>query len=408
MIAKIKATNVYRRNKEAFDCNNYRYIVNQGGTRSSKTFSLCQLFIIKLLAEENKILTIARKTTPSLKSTVMRDFFEILNGLGLYDERLHNKTDKQYKLGNNLVEFISLDQPQKKRGGKRNYLWLNESNEFTYEDFFQLNIRTSELTVLDYNPSDPYHWIHDKIIPKENCKFIQSTYLDNPFLEEAQKKEIEELKDTDPDYWKIYGLGEKGILKDLILTNWELIDEFPQNINQVQYGLDFGYTHPTALLKIGIKENAIYIDELIYETKLTNSTIIERMKTFDIKNSDEIIADSAEPDKIEEISLAGYYISASKKGAGSVGAQIDVLQRKKIYITRNSVNIIKEIKTWKFKKDKEDRVLKDCPIQFNDHAMAALRYGAGEIDATSHFVSVPRIRENNKSQLTSGLKRMNF
>ena len=185
--AKIKTTNVFHkayRSKTRITC-------LQGGTRSSKTYSLCQLFIVKCLEETGKVFTICRKTLPALKGTAYRDVLNILKELELYSEANHNKSELSYTLNGNLIEFISIDQPVKIRGRKRNYLWCNEANEFNYEDWQQLILRTTERIYLDYNPSDPYSWIYDKVITRDDCTFLKSTYLANPFLDEDTIAEIE-------------------------------------------------------------------------------------------------------------------------------------------------------------------------------------------------------------------------
>jgi len=375
---KLQVTNVFRRNKEAWP--DYQYIVNQGGTRSSKTYSIAQLFIVKLLENPGNRLTVVRKTLPSLRSSVMRDFFEILQSVNLYDERLYNKTEKEYRLGGGVVEFMSLDQPQKKRGTKRDWLWLNEANEFTKEDFFQLNIRTTGIRILDYNPSDEFHWIYDDVVSRKDCKFIQSTYKDNPFLDKSIVEEIERLKDQDDNYWRVYGLGERGTAQSVIYTNWEVVDAFPENCDEEQYGIDFGYNNPTAVLRVGVKDKLnIYIDELLYETKLTNSDLISRFPEFIDNKNKKIKADSAEPDRIEEISRAGYWIEGCRKGKNSVKDGIDSVKRYKIFVTKRSVNVIKEIKSYKWKEDQTGRII-DEPVKFNDHAMDALRYTIGDIE----------------------------
>ena len=172
----LKATVVLEKNLNAIT----RIVVNQGGTRSSKTYSLAQLIILKALQEQGKIYTICRKTLPALKGTAYRDFFNILEEHNLYNPNNHNKSELTYKLNNNEIEFISVDQPVKIRGRKRNTLWMNESNEFTFEDFVQLSLRTTENIYMDFNPSDPYSWIYDNVINRDDCTFIKSTYLANP------------------------------------------------------------------------------------------------------------------------------------------------------------------------------------------------------------------------------------
>ena len=186
-----------------------RITVEQGGTRSGKTYNIL-LWIILHYSTTNKgmVVTICRKAFPSLRASVMRDFFEILRGMHMYREEYHNKSSNEYWLNGNLIEFISLDQPQKIRGRKRDVLYLNEANELFFEDWQQLIFRTKGKVILDYNPSDTFHWIYERVIPREDCDFYQTTYKDNPFLEDTIISEIERLKDTDEDYWRVYGLGE--------------------------------------------------------------------------------------------------------------------------------------------------------------------------------------------------------
>ena len=221
-------TNVFERNYNA----NTRIVVNQGGTRSSKTISLLQLIIIKALTEENLVISICRKTLPALKGTAMRDFFDLLKKMELYNVKYHNKSEHTYLINGNTIEFIAVDEPQKIRGRKRDYLFLNECNEFSYEDWQQLVLRTTKQIFIDFNPSEEFHWIYDKIIPRDDCTFIKSTYLDNPFLEPETIKEIERLK-IDDNYWKIYGLGEKGISMSTIFRNTTLTDKIPDDVKFV-------------------------------------------------------------------------------------------------------------------------------------------------------------------------------
>jgi len=378
---ELKATPLYQRNWDAWD--KYKIIVNQGGTRSSKTFSLAQLFITKLLETTDKVLTIARKTTPSMHSSVMRDFFFILKDLGIYSEYLHNKSLNEYRLNGNLVEFISMDIAEKKKGTKRDYLWLNEATEFDYEDFFQLSIRTSDKIVLDYNPAYEFHWIYDKVLTRKDCVFIQSSYKDNPFLEDSIIEEIERLKDIDENYWKIYGLGEKGQTKAIVFDNWSLIDSFPDNCDDVLYGVDFGYNNPSSLIKVGVKDRVnVYLQELLYQSYLTNADFIAQMNILIPeyeRNKKLVKADSAEPDRIEEIRRAGFWVEGAKKGKNSVKDGIDVVKRKKLYITKDSSNLLKEIRSYKWKEDKDGKIL-DEPVKFNDHAISAMRYAIEDLD----------------------------
>ena len=163
-----------------------KIIVEQGGTRSGKTYNILLWIIFEYcVLNTKKIITICRRAYPSLRATVLRDFLEILNKHNMYSELFHNKSNSEYNLFGNLIEFIALDQSQKIRGRKRDLLFVNEANELYYEDWQQLIFRTQERIVIDFNPSDEYHWIYDKVIPRADCDFYKTTYLDNPFVEDA-------------------------------------------------------------------------------------------------------------------------------------------------------------------------------------------------------------------------------
>ena len=365
--AKIKTTNVFNR---AYRSTN-RITCLQGGTRSSKTYSLCQLFIIKALQETGKTFTIVRKTLPACKGSVYRDFLNIVKELEMYSEEYHNKSELSFTLNGNLIEFISVDQPTKIRGRKRNYLWLNEANEFSYEDWTQLILRTTEQIYLDYNPSDPYSWIYEKVLTRDDCTFIKSTYLANPFLDEDTITEIERLKDIDPDYWRVYGLGEIGTIQTMIFRNFELVDEMQGRL--IGYGLDFGFTNsPTALVEIRVQDDNLYIKELLYQKRLTNTDLANKLKEFGINRQTEIIGDSAEPKSIEEIHRQGFNIKPAKKGAG-IHLGLDIMRRYKIHITKDSLNAIKEFRGYKWATDKNGDVL-NVPVKVNDHLVDATRY----------------------------------
>ena len=365
--AEINTTNVFHK---AYGSTT-RITCLQGGTRSSKTYSLCQLFIVKCLEETGKVFTICRKTLPALKATAYRDVLNILKELDLYDEANHNKSELSYKLNGNLLEFISIDQSQKIRGRKRNYLWLNEANEFNFEDWQQLILRTQEKIYLDYNPSDPYSWIYEKVHTRDDCTFLQSTYQANPFLDDDTIAEIERLKDIDPDYWRVYGLGEIGTVQTMIFRNFNLVDNVQGRL--IGYGLDFGFTNsPTALVEVRQLDDNLYIKELLYEKRLTNTDLANKMKALGIDRQTEIVGDSAEPKSIEEIYRQGFNIKPAKKGAG-IHLGIDIMRRYKLHITKDSLNAIKEFRGYKWATDKNGDVL-NTPVKVNDHLVDACRY----------------------------------
>lgn len=349
-----------------------RIVINQGGTRSGKTYSILQALCEYCLNNRdcNSIISIVRKTLPALKGSAYRDFLQIIDNEGWYDEECHNKSEMTYSLFGNLVEFISVDQPQKIRGRKRNICFINEANELTWEDFFQLNIRTTDKIIIDYNPSDEFHWIYDKLQIRDDADFFVTTYRDNPHLPKELVDEIERLKEADETYWQVYGMGQRGVSKDIVYTHWKLVDELPGKGERC-YGQDFGYNVPSALIDIEFYEGGVYWDEVLYETKLTTGDLVERYKNLGLDKITEIFCDNAEPKTIEELRRAGYNAKPADK---DVTEGIRKVKSMPLYITKRSANLIKEIKSYKWKTDKAGNKL-DEPVKFNDHAMDAGRYG---------------------------------
>ena len=349
-----------------------RITIEQGGTRSGKTYNILMWIIFEYsYKESDKVITICRKTFPSLRASVMRDFFDILRIHDIYYEEMHNKSSHEYYLNGNLVEFISLDQPQKIRGRKRNLLFINEANELFYEDWQQLIFRTDGKIILDYNPSDSFHWIYDKVITRDDADFYQTTYKDNKFLDPVIREEIERLRDTDEDYWRIYGLGERGSSRATIFQ-FSVADE-PKG-QMVAYGLDFGFTNdPTAIVKVYKEGDNLYLQELLYHTNLTNSDISQKLSELGLTRYDEIWADSAEPKSIEELHRMGWNIKPTAKGADSVMAGIDILKRHKLHIVKGSPNLVKEFQNYKWQEDKNGNLI-NRPVDAFNHLVDAIRY----------------------------------
>lgn len=356
------------------DRSDKRITIEQGGSRSGKTYNILMWLIFGYATKNiDKTITICRKTFPALRASSMRDFFEILKKYDLYKEGNHNKSNSEYLLNGNLFEFISLDQPQKVRGRKRNVLYINEANELYFEDWQQLILRTTDKAILDYNPSDEFHFIYDKIKPREDAEFYITTYKDNPFLDKETVNEIERLKTVDENYWNIYGLGLVGSSQALIFRINEC-NSIPDDAKFLSYGMDFGYTNdPTTLVGIYQQGDNIFLKELIFETKLTNRDIDEKLKLNNIERK-EIFADSAEPKSIEELYRMGWNIKPATKGQGSVNIGIDMMKRYNLYVTKDSINMIKEFRNYKWQQDKNGNVL-NVPVDMFNHTIDAVRYG---------------------------------
>ena len=343
-LTRLQTNKVYRHLETSTD----RIVVEQGGTRSGKTYNILIWIVSYCLRNTGKTITICRKTYPALRASAMRDFIEILTRLELISDKMWNKSTSELKINGNLIEFIGLDQPQKIRGRKRDLVFCNEANELSKEDFFQLNIRTMERVIMDYNPSDEYHWIYDDVLTRDDCKFHKTTYLDNPFLTDAEVAEIERLKETDPFYWIVYGLGERGA-NPLQIFRANEVRDIPEKATLIGYGMDFGFTNsPTALTACYMDGDNLYFDELIYQTNLTNSEIHDLMKQKNIDRSVQIIADSAEPKSIEELHRRGWNIHPSEKGTGSINIGIDLMKRYILNVTYPSTNVIKEFRNYKW------------------------------------------------------------
>ena len=373
MELQLKTTKVFRKNYDALFNNAIRFIVNQGGTRSSKTYSICQMLIVYALQNKNKTISIVRKTFPALRSSVMKDFFEVLRDLNIYDEKLHNKTEHIYKFPNgSTISFFSLDDAQKVRGRKHSIVWCNEANELTFEDFNQLNFRCGEKMYFDFNPSDTEHWLYG-IIDREDAIKIHSTYKDNTFLPKSLIKQIEELILVDQDYYNIYALGLPSKSTHTVYTHQQFYSVKPE-CKETILALDFGFIHPSALVRCDFRANEVYVKELIYESYLTTPELIEKVKEKLIEEglvtSQLIVCDYARPEIISEMNSAGLNCVNAIK---NVKEGIDAVKSKVFFVDETSSNIKKELANYKWKSQGE-RILEEVIKQWDD-ALDAVRYG---------------------------------
>ena len=364
----INHTNVFTRALDAYN-NKFRFQIHQGGSRSSKTYSILQMLIYLCLTEKLTI-SIVRKSFPSLRGSAMRDCISILQELKLYTEKNHHKTEHLYRFNNgSVIEFFAADSEQKLRGRKRDIAYCNEANELSFEEFNQLNMRTTRCLIMDFNPSDNEHWLY-KLVEEPKSILIKSSYKDNVFLESDLIDEIENLIKTDENYYKIYCLGERPVATTRIFTHFKQYIELPKDaiIDDVCYGIDFGYNHPISLVKVHYCREDVYIEELLYESKLTSNDLVYRMRSL-VQDNKPIYADYARPEIIEDLRRNGFNIKEAKK---EVKPGIDTVKTTNVFIHHESVNILKEFRLYSWK-SKGDIVL-DEPIKMNDDAMDAIRY----------------------------------
>lgn len=382
MKLKIRSSSIYLKNAVS----DKKIRINRGGTRSTKSYSISQIAVVWLMTgrigetfDERGIFSIVRKFLPALRSTTMRDFIEILETNGIMDMVEYNKSNREFKFGNRVVEFFSVDQETKLRGRKRTHLFIDEANEINKLEWQQLLFRTNGFIFLALNPSSPTHFIKtelEDIRQHQVCDVdvIISSYRDNPFLEAEIIKEIELLRITDPALWNVYGNGEWGAIEGLIFNNIQPCNEVKGDV--IGYGLDFGYSiDPTALVEVRKSGGELYVQTLIYERGLTNQDISQRMRELKILPHMVIVGDSAEPKSIEELFRDGWRsIKPAKKGKDSIANSIDILRRYRINYLAGDV-IGKEVATYKFRTDKNGE-LQPEPVDFNNHAIDALRYYA--------------------------------
>ncbi len=374
-------TNPARRNAKTYydlknsprDC---RIIALQGGTRSGKTYSVLEILIELCVKPQARnmgiIFTIARETMPALKGSVQADFFELLGKANLYHRNHYNATDHLYHLNGNLFRFLNLDDEEKVKGFKHHYLYVNEANAIYWKIFQQLLFRTVFKVIIDYNPNMMQSFIYDKVLPRPDCITYQSTYLDNPYLPQDQVDEIERLKEEDEEAWRIYGLGERARGRAVVYHHQQLIPTFPQasDLDEIIYGLDFGYQNPSALVRIGIRDQANYAEECFYQRYLKTPDIIAQLEAHVNNRSCPIYADAADPEKIAQIAEAGFNVWPAKK---DVENGIDAVRSKPLFVTSGSVNLNKELDGYSYKQDRDANILEGV-VKFNDHAVDALRY----------------------------------
>ena len=338
-----------------------------GGTRSGKTYAILQYLIVQALQGPETI-TVVRKTIPSLKRTVIKDFTDILKGLGIWHEEDYNGTDRIWHYGDSIIQFVSTDDAEKLRGIKSTILFLEECSEIDEESAFQLMIRTTGKIIMALNPTvSPYHWVRQM----SDCERYVTTYRDNPFLENTLVKAIEDLQHTNQKKWLIYGKGEYAP-NERAIFGFTLCDAFDADF--VGFGIDFGFSQdPTALVAVYKSGNRLYLEELLYEKGLVTKDIVDKLNRLDITKSEEIWADSAEPRLIEELYRSGFNIKPVVKGKDSIKFGISVMQNYDIFIASKSQNLINEMYAYQYAQDKYGYVT-DTPEGGLDHLIDAARY----------------------------------
>lgn len=363
---RIKTTKVFQ---DLLDSTK-RVNVFQGSSRASKTYNILIYFVYKLLQEDNKTLSVVRKTLPALKGSVLRDLKEILLMFDVYDQEKWHSVDGYYELGTNIIEWFSVDDETKLRGRKRDYLFINEGTEVSYDEYIQLILRTSGLVVIDLNPSLWKSWIYD-LEGQDDVQYNMVTYKDNPFLPQVQVDEIEKLKERDPNLWRIFGLGLKGVPTKMVFTHQQIYVDLPQGAKLLGYGIDFGFNDPSTLVKVSKFNDNIFCEEMLYLKNVTITDFIYKIKDLGINLSDDFIADSASPQSIEELRRSGINCKPVKKN--SILHGIDMIKRSNFFVHGFSKNLQEELQSYIWKTDKNGNNL-DEPVDSDNHLIDGIRY----------------------------------
>ena len=394
-----------------------KIVVHEGGSGSSKTYSLSQGFIYLATQERNKIYSVVRSSLPWIKKGPLVDFNSILDATGMRSLFKENKTDNHFTCirTNTKIELFGIDDLEKAKGPRRDRLWVNEGTELSYDIYRQLAMRTRGQIWIDYNPSLIEWWIDD-ILKRDDCELIHSTYKDNTFLTSDMIREVEvlvpiyELGDGttyedwdlsiedkiaeerkrgeylysssvlvagDPYHWSVYGLGRRGSPAEAIFP---IVYDSPGLPDTERiYGLDFGYNHPTVLVEVARRDVApaqeLHIDELIHESYLTTDDLIERLRALQVNKSQVIYADGSRPEAIEEIKRAGYWIEPADKSKGSVYSGINFVKSHKLCFTSRSSPGKIQHRDYRWIK-KPDGTILDEPVKKNDDCPDAVRYPA--------------------------------
>lgn len=373
-----------------------RIKVIQGGTSASKTFSIMMILIDKAQTNPNLTIDVISQTVPHLVDGSVKDFETIMLDTNHWDDDRWNKSIREYTFANkSTIKFKSVDKIGKAKGPRRDILFLNEANEMPWAIVDQLMARTRGEIWMDYNPSAEF-WYHSEIKERMEHDFIILTYKDNEALDQNTIDFIESKKGN-KNWWRVYAQGLLGEIEGRIYTNWTVLDDLPEEARLKRIGLDFGYTNdPSSAIAIYQYNNGFVFDEVFYRKGLSNKQLFDLLKAFDSTNETLVIADSAEPKSIDELISYGLNVIGATKGAGSINQGIQFIQDQDIYITRRSINLLKEYQNYLWMTDSRGSFINTAQGGF-DHALDAVRYALNSeilIDKSNAQELIKRINRN--------------
>lgn len=383
-------SNIYSKSLEAMTKSN-SIVINKGGTRSGKTWSLLQLCYTIAELWPRAVVSIVGETMPFLKRGAIRDFRTMMGAV--WDAESWNASDKIYSLPNgSQIEFFSADNEGKVHGSARDVLFINECYFVDWEIYRQLAVRTRKRILLDYNPRSRF-WVDEHLIGKDGVALIHSTYKDNKYLTPMQIAMIESNK-GDENWWRVYGMGETGSVEGLIYRNWRIAGEMPSTFKKEFICIDFGFTNdPTAILRVRLSGGELWVQELAYRTGMLNADIVACLQQHGVGKGALIVCDSAEQKSIAEINaLGGFRAVPVAKGRGSVTAGITAVQAYKLNVMQDALGTIDELRNYSWMRDSVNGGYINEPVDKYNHALDALRYGVTTfLQAQRSFVT-PRAR----------------
>jgi phage terminase large subunit len=382
-----------------------KIIVLQGGGDAGKTVTALQRIAQKSMLKRNQISTVTGQTIPSVKAGALRSFQRyVLPDFQKYITN-YNSTERTYTFWNgSVIEFKSFQDELGARGSERDNLFMNECNAETYETFWQLQRKTRDQVILDYNPTSPF-WVHYKVLPldidgkpntSQERQFFNKVQLyivdhrHNMFLTEEEHQAYETI--SDPDMFRVYSRGLTGKIRGLVFGHFrKWADAWPTDVLRTIWGLDYGYTtDPTALLKIAVggdnKPKRRVAKELSYEPGLTAEHIKNILTTNGLRGTD-IIYSEADPNMINQLRTLGMPVYPAIKGPGSIAAGISKVREHECYYTADSLNFEKELQTYKFLTAQDiitgKEITTNQPIDAWNHCCDAFRY-ADYTDSFKH------------------------
>jgi len=371
----LRLTETFHKNAAAYSSKQHEYIINQGGSSASKTFSILQI-LVEIARKYKKQIDIVGLSVPHLKSGVLNDMPSVMEGFGLSFHDMYSVADKKLTFpSGGVINFLSFDKLGKAHGGRRDILFINEANHVHYNIAEQLMIRTRETVFIDYNPTNEF-WVHTKLMKEQadKCILIKSTYKDNQFLEDRIIQTLESKRgDGTNNFWRVYGMGELGVAEGLVFENFEESEFDIHAFSKYRNGIDWGFSNdPFAFVRVAIEQNTLYICEEIYQRGLLNKDSAEMVRR--IVRGEPVRCDSAEPKSINEYNSLGVQAISVRKGPGSIASGIKKIQAyDRVVIHKNCVNVLDEFKNYQWEKDKNGTQMAE-PAGGWDHAIDAIRY----------------------------------